>query len=206
MRFDELVLKFQGFAVIDTTILSAAARDVAPLKVQISRWEKTGKLIQLKRGIYLLSEPYRKLEVSELYLAFILKHPSYISLEKALEIHNLIPEGVKVYTSVTTKRPGTIKTPVGTFDYRHVKISLFWGYAAMKVNQQTAFVAVPEKALLDLFYLKHIDVNFDYLDELRLQNTEQLNMKKFLEYARRFDKPAIKRAATQLQEYLKTKT
>ena len=117
MEFNSFLQKTQGFPVVDMRVLSPEDRNSLSLKVQISRWVKSGKLIQLKRGLYLLADPYRKIKTPEFYIAGILKNPSYVSLEKALEYHGLIPEAVSVYTSVTTKRPALLRTPVGIYDY-----------------------------------------------------------------------------------------
>lgn len=192
--------------VIDTENLFVGVSNPASIEVQISRWKKTGKIIQLKRGIYLLAEPYRKIEVYEPYIAAILKRPSYLSLEKALEYHNLIPEAVTVYTSVTTKRPGRFVSKAGVFDYRHVKESLFWGYTSLTFNKQTAFIASPEKALLDFFYLKRVRISLNYLHEFRLQNVEKINIEKMFECARRFKKPKMLRVAEAIKEYITLST
>ncbi|HLF17914.1 MAG TPA: hypothetical protein VI749_03355 [Candidatus Omnitrophota bacterium] len=203
MEFNIFLQKAQDLPVVNTRVLSAGRVDSLSFKVQISRWVKAGKLIQLKRGIYLLAEPYRKIPVSEFYVAGVLKNPSYISLEKALEYHGLIPEAVSVFTSVTTKRPEMMKTPVGRYEYRHIKPSLFWGYTSLTTGGQTFFMATPEKALLDLFYLNHIDVSPDYLKEMRLQNVENIGLDKLLEYARRFKKKTLLRMARLLERYVK---
>ena len=63
-------------------------------------------------------------------------------------------------------------------------------------------MATAEKALLDLFYLKHIDVTLDYLKGLRLQNVENINMTKLFEYARRFKKPGMLKHAKTIGDYL----
>ena len=57
--------------------------------------------------------------------------------------------------SVTSNRPAIFKTGIGNFKYTHIQKSFFWGYSAATLNGQTAFVALPEKALLDFFYLRH---------------------------------------------------
>ncbi|PIW64901.1 MAG: hypothetical protein COW13_00305, partial [Candidatus Omnitrophica bacterium CG12_big_fil_rev_8_21_14_0_65_50_5] len=178
MEFDIFLQKVQDWPIVDTRMLSTGMVNAASVKVQISRWVKSGKLIQLKRGIYLLADPYRKIQTSEFYIANALKNPSYVSLEKALEYHGLIPEAVAVYTSVTTKRPESLRTPAGMYDYQHVKPSLFWGYTSVTFHGQTFFMAAPEKALLDFFYLKHVKVSEDYLEGLRLQNTENIDLEK----------------------------
>lgn len=206
MKWEEFIKLTRNLPVIDAEILLAGMPNPKPAKVQISRWQKAGKLIQLKRGLYLLGEAYHKIEAYEPYIAATLKKPSYISLEKALEYHNLIPEAVPVYTSITTKRQGKFNTKTGVFDYRHIKNSLFWGYKSITTNNQTGFIASAEKALLDLFYLRKPKVSLEYLQELRLQNVKQLDINKLLRYAEKFKKPGIIKAAKTVQKYILTYT
>ena len=201
MNWERFLKTIEKLPVINTENLFAGVSDPAGIEVQISRWNKAGKIIQLKRGVYLLAEPYRKIEVYEPYIAAILKNPSYISMEKALEYHNLIPEAVTVYTSVTTKRQGKFVSKAGIFDYRHIKEPLFWGYTSVTVNKQTAFIASCEKAILDFFYVKKLDISLDYLYELRLQNVEKINIENLFEYARQFGKPKMLYVAKLIKEY-----
>ena len=202
MKWEEFLQKVGKLAVIQTELLLPGIPDQRSLKVQISRWQKAGNLIQLRRGIYVLAEPYRRAEVYEFYLAAILKNPSYISMEKALEYHGLIPDAVPVYTSVTAKRPGRFVSDFGVFDYRHIKSSLFWGYDSVTVNRQTAFIASPEKALLDLCYFKGVNVQEAYLRGLRLQNVKKVSVEKLSACAKRFKKPGILTAAKTIAAYI----
>ena len=201
MKLEDFLKRVRGLPVIDVENLLAGVANPAPIKVQLSRWCKSGKLIKLKNNIYLLAESFRKVDIYEPYIASVLKKPSYISLEKAFEYHGLIPEGVPVYTCVTTKRPGKIITPIATFDYRHIKNSLFWGYDSITVNKQVAFIASPEKALLDFFYLRGLQVDEGYLEEMRLQNTKKINFSKLMAYARKFESPGILRVAWAIKKY-----
>lgn len=201
MEFETFLKQVRGLAVIESENISEGFSSRNALEVQLTRWAKQGKLVQLRRGLYVLSELYRKVDPFEFFLASVIKRPSYISLEKALEYHNLIPEGVATFTSVTTQRPGRYATRLGTFDYRHLRVFLFWGYEAVTVRHETAFVALPEKALLDLFYLKPVRPSLDYLEGLRLQNMEKVNKARLLTFARRFKKPKVLQAAHVIQEY-----
>jgi predicted transcriptional regulator of viral defense system len=195
MKWEEFLQSVKGLAVIDTENLLAGIVDQRAVKVQISRWIKAGKLVQLKRGMYILKEPYRRIEPFMPYIASLLKSPSYVSLEKALEFHGLIPEAVRVYTCVTTKRPGYFESKAGRFSYQTIKKPLFWGYFSVTQNGQTGFMAEPEKALLDFFHLKRLEITPEYVYELRLQNTEIIRKTKLLAYARRFNKPKIIKTA-----------
>jgi len=201
MEWESFLKITNRLPLINTENLMVGSACPASVEVQISRWKRAGKIIQLKKGIYILAEPYRKIEVYEPYIAAILKSPSYLSLEKALEYYNLIPEAVTVYTSVTTKRNARFVSEAGIFDYKHIKDSLFWGYTTLTVNKQTAFIASPEKALLDFFYLKKVTVSLEYLEELRLQHVEKMNITKLHKYAQKFKKPKMLQVAALIKEY-----
>jgi len=201
MKLDDFLKHVRGLPVVNAEILLAGVTHPGPIKVQLSRWCKAGKLIKLRNNIYLLAENYRKVDIYEPHTASVLQEPSYISLEKAFEYHGLIPEAVPVYTSVTTTRPGKFITPIGTFDYRHIRNSLFWGYDSVVVNKQRAFIASPEKALLDFFYLRRMRIDDDYLYEMRLQNLEKINFRKLLAFAARFNSPGILKVAQILKKY-----
>ena len=201
MKLEALLRQVRGLPVVEAENLLAGISNPAIVKVQLSRWCNSGKLIKLKNGIYLLSDDFRKVDVYGPYIASLLNKPSYISMEKAFEYHGLIPEAVSVYTCVTTKRPGKINTPIGVFDYRHVKNSLFWGYDSVTVNKQTAFIATPEKALLDFFYLKGQRFDDSYFDEMRLENFQKINFTKLIEFAVRFERQGILRQAKVIKKY-----
>jgi predicted transcriptional regulator of viral defense system len=202
MKFDEFIKIVEDLPIIEIKVLKMKTMHLNILRVQISRWQKSGKLLQLKRGIYVLAPRYRKVEIYEPYVASLLKNPSYISLEKALEFHSLIPEAVSVYTSVTPKRPARFVSEVGVFDYKHIKPSLFWGYTSISVNKQTAFMASSEKALLDLIYLKGMKISLEYLEGLRLQNVEKINLDKLFNYAKKFKKPGMLTATKVIKKYI----
>jgi len=202
MKFDLLMNRIGHLPLLETGHLKAYFPGSGGLEVQLSRWVRQGKLLKIKRGVYIPAEIYRRTRLYEPYLAGVLMQPSYLSLEKALEFHNLIPEAVSIYTSVTTRsRPAKFETPLGIFDYRHLRLSLFWGYNAVTLNGQTGFMASPEKALLDLFYLRALPASEEAVEGLRLENVEKLNLKKLSDYAGRFAKPKIRKAASLIREY-----
>lgn len=191
MTWENFLTLTRPLPVIDTEGLLTGKTDASGLRVQLARWHKAGKLIQVKKGYYLLAEPYRKTAVFEFFVSALLKSPSYISLEKALEFHGLIPEGVPIYTALTPKRPNRFTTPLGTFDYRHIQQDLFWGYQPVRLHHQTGYVATAEKALLDFIYFYRQKPTQAWLENLRLQNLQKLSLKKLKESASRFQLPRI---------------
>jgi len=150
---------------------------------------------RLRRGLYALAPPYQRVHPHPFLVANHLVRPSYVSLQAALSYYGLIPEAVYVITSVTTARPGQRKTPLGTFLYRHVRPTFFFGYRLEEVApEQRAFIAHPEKALLDLVYLHPKNDLHTYLKGLRLQNLERLDPQRLREFAQRSGVVKLRRA------------
>lgn len=201
MNIEEFIKGSRNLPVIDTELFLPGLKNPKSFKVQISRWVKSGKVIQLRRGLYLLGEPYRTQETNEFHIASVLHKPSYISLEKALEYYGLIPERVTVMTSVTTKRPCMFETPVGTYDYRHIKSSLWWGYTSTRIGKQISYIATPEKAFLDYIYLRRPELTVEFFVELRLQHLSAISIKKLERDVEKFDNRYIARAVRVFKEY-----
>jgi predicted transcriptional regulator of viral defense system len=202
MELVDLLNKVSDLPVFTVRFL-AAGGNLAQIRLQINRWVKDGKIIRLHKGFYTLAEPYRKVAPEPFYIANSLKQASYVSLHSALSWHGMIPELVPVVTSITTGRPQTIETPLGRFEFRHVSKKHFWGYKQAELKfGQTAFVACPEKALLDLIYLNPGGDEFDFIEELRLQNFEQINRAVLCEFVERFQSPKLNRALSNIEKIL----
>lgn len=196
MKWEELLLKVADEPVFRMGFLAANGGSVGELRLQLSRWVKAGKLIQLTKGLYTLAEPYRKVTPHPFVLANAMKKASYVSLQSALGYYGMIPEHVPTVTSVTTQRPEEVETPLGQFAFRHIKNSWFHSYQQIDLGSgQRAFIATPEKALLDLVYLTPGSNNYDFLTELRLQNFEQLDLNRVLELAEKSKSPKLQQTA-----------
>jgi predicted transcriptional regulator of viral defense system len=197
MEFRELLTTVGDEPLFGTGLLLAGDVDPNDVRRQLSRWTAAGKLYQLRRGLYALAPPYQKTSPHPFLIANRLVRASYVSLQAALAHYSLIPEHVPVVTSVTPARPVEYETPLGQYVFRHVKQDFFYGYHLTEVtNGQSAFVAAPEKALLDLIYLQPGGDDSAYLQELRLQNLERLDTTTLQQMAKRADSPKLMRAAT----------
>jgi predicted transcriptional regulator of viral defense system len=196
MEFAELLAVAGTEPVFETGLLLAGDVDPADVRRQLSRWVRAGRLYQLRRGVYALAPPYQKTKPHPFRLANVLVRGSYVSLQAGLAHYGLIPEYTPLVTSVTTGRPGRWETPLGTCDFRHVKVDWFHGYRFLDVGGgQRAFVAAPEKALLDLVYLQPGGDDPAYLNGLRLQALDQLDLDSLVHLAENSGKPKLRRAA-----------
>jgi predicted transcriptional regulator of viral defense system len=178
-----------------------AGEDIDGVRVQLSRWVSRGRIIRIHKGWYTLRDPFRRVRLDLNVVACTIKRGSYVSLQSALAYHGMIPEYVAETTCVTTGRPFSIDSPVGRIGYRHVKRDLFFGYEQEISGVQEAYIASPEKALLDLFYLTPGSDNAAYISELRLQAAEKLDAGKMMRMAERFGAPRLIRAVQHLDQH-----
>ncbi len=203
MKWETFYIDVKDQPVIESQYLHLLYGNKTEVELQLSRWLRQGKIHQLKRGYYILDEKYRETKIFEPYIAAILKSPSYISLEKALEMHHLIPDVVYTFTSVTTRRrPVEFINPAGRFKYVCIKREYFWGYRVIQQQNSKGYLAEPEKAIIDLFYFLKKAVEREYIRSLRFQNTEQLSQKKLVTYAQKMGVPFVKKAVDLLLEML----
>jgi predicted transcriptional regulator of viral defense system len=196
MEFTRLIETVGDEPVFETGLLLAGDVNAADVRRQLSRWVQAGRLYQLRRGHYGLAPPFQRVKPHPFVVANRLVRGSYVSLQAALAHYGLIPEAAPAVTSVTTGRPGHWETPLGVYAYRHVKPGLFFGYHLAEVSPgQRAFIARPEKALLDLVHLHPGGDDPAYLRELRLQNLERIDLDELQRLAERTVSPKLLRAA-----------
>lgn len=84
----------------------------------------------------------------EFVVATQLIEPSYISMHSALYLLGLIDQVPASIECVTTRQ----SVKINGIRYRKVKPDLFFGYRRMERANSYLFIALPEKALLDMVY------------------------------------------------------
>ena len=203
MKFSDLLQIVEEEPVFDTSLLLAGNIRASDLYQQLTFWKNSGRILQLRRGLYVLAPPYQKVQPHPFHIANRMVPGSYVSCQSALAHANLIPEWVPVVTSVSTGRPGIWKTPLGEYWCRHIREGLFFGYRWIEVAPgQYAFIAKPEKALLDLIHLQPAGETEEYLAELRLQNLEAFDLDTFAEMVGRGGRPKYLRAVSVIEQII----
>ena len=199
MIFRDLVEIVADEPLFETGLLLAGAVDAADLRRQLSRWTRGGRIQQLRRGLYALAPPWRKRTPHPFLVANRLAPGSYVSGLSALAFAHVIPEYVVEVTSVTAGRPRLRHTPLGRFSFHHLKPGLLFGYRRVALGDgQHAFVAAPEKALLDLIHLQPGGDEEACLGELRL-DFERLRLGVLEAFADTAASPKLIRAAGRLR-------
>lgn len=206
MNFKEVKSKFKDHLMIDSQAISLSKKPDY-LRRQISEWKEKGWLVELKRGIYVINDPYFIEKISNLYIANKIYFPSYISLEYALFEYELIPEKVNLVTSVSTRKTTHFKNHFGTFLYKTIKKELFFGFKEITRNNSKILFATREKALLDFLYLNlnqfKRDKHMNILKEYRFQNLGSLRMKELNSYLKRFKNKKLEEIVKCLKDHKK---
>jgi predicted transcriptional regulator of viral defense system len=154
--------------------------------VNLKNWVNKGHLIMLRRGLYITSELKSKVDIIE--IATKLYSPSYVSMEMALSFYGIIPEAVFTVTSVTTRKTKRFSTPMGNFSYQKIKREAFGGFEAKKQNEISFNLALPEKALVDFFYLKRniLSGDLEQFQGYRFNEDFKFDKSKLLQFAKAF--------------------
>jgi len=204
MRFEQLITAIRSLPYFDLpTIAQLSAEPRQSLRMQLSRLVRQGKLKSLRRGMYALGEPYRKMNPSPALLANRIYTPSYLSFHWALGYYGLIPEKVVMYTSATTRVPRLFENEFGRFQYKHIKPDCFAGYQTVAMDGQKVLIAVPEKALLDLWHIEDGEWTTERMAGMRFQSFEMVSPKKLNRYAGMFQSPRLVRAVRNWRAYVK---
>ncbi|MFA5075240.1 MAG: hypothetical protein WC436_04010 [Candidatus Babeliales bacterium] len=140
----------------------------------VKRALKSGLLIKLRRGLYLIASKTKQILPNDFELALNIYGPSFISLESALSYHGWIPEAVYTTTCVTLKRSKEFETPLGVFSYRHVPSDQFYlGVERILISPDIIiFMASPWRALADFIYTRKKNWKniFELEADLRIEN------------------------------------
>lgn len=195
MRFEQLVEIAGDEPLFETGLLLTPPVDPADVRRQLTRWAANGRVLQLRRGLYALAPPWRKRLPHPFLAANRLVPGSYVSGLSALAFAGAIPEYVPEVTSATRGRSHSRQTPLGRFSFRHLKPALHFGYRQVDLGgDQSAFVARPEKALLDIVHQQPGGDRQAHLRELRL-NFDVLDLDALDDAARAHGAPKLQRAA-----------
>ena len=91
MKYGELAKILGEEPLFETSLLLAGSVDPRDVRRQLSRWTKSGRIHKLKRGLYALAPPFRKVRAHPFLVANRLVRPSYVSCQSALAYAGIIP-------------------------------------------------------------------------------------------------------------------
>lgn len=146
-----------GSVPFDLSVLQSLFPDCKHITDKALRLEADGKIVRLKRGLYVANSDNlsRELIANQLY------GPSYVSMSWALRFHGLIPERVHLVQSVTTKHSRNFSNLLGNYHYQNCSAEYFPIGITMQGSGDVRFlIASPEKALCDYINFNKVTLRF----------------------------------------------
>ena len=135
---------------VNTAAIASIYPDVKSANRKVAGLEKTGRIIRLKRGLYVVSPQESGILLSLNLISNVLYGPSYVSMLTALREYGLIPERVDVVQSMTTHLTVSFENQAGRFEYQHCAKDYYpIGITQRQEVGVTYLIATPEKALCD---------------------------------------------------------
>ena len=160
---------------------------------KVRNLEAAGKIIRLKKGLYVVDPKVSRVALSTELIANHLYAPSYVSMQTALRYYGLIPEAVYTTQSMTLKHTRCFDTPLGRFEYQMISREAFpIGITSINKQNYAFLMATPEKALCDLIansqkvnlrYLKDVETYLEEDIRMDLEDLRNMDMSIFERYA-----------------------
>lgn len=210
----ELQLAGLGAAPFGRSVLLPLLEGYKRPNDKIADWLDRGVLVSLKRGLYVVGEPWRQQPLSLPLVANHLYGPSCVSLDFALSWHGLIPERVHEVTSVCMRRGRVFDNDLGRFSYATLPKVLFPAGVLQEQDASGQFflMASPAKAVCDKLLLTrgfrasgHHAIRAWLLDDLRVDESAlpELDVTVVRHYLAAGHKPRQLQALLQLLESLR---
>ena len=175
------------------------------LQNQMTEWVRRKYVTRLKKNLYELTEKgSQEVIIPDLYVANRLYLPSYVSLETALSVYNIIPGVAFGVTSVTTNVTRVFKNNHGQFSYFSCQPKAYVGYKVSEYSGFKVFIAEEEKAVVDFLYFRFRDKQWPDFKEERLDKEilKGFNWKKLFSFCK-FYNHRVMNMAEELRRYIR---
>lgn len=168
--------------------------DYKQAKNLVTKLVKNGWLVRVKRGVYAISDLSTRgfLTLSPYVVANILVPESYVSFESALQYHRMFDQLTNMTVSVALKMYKLVFLNGVEYSFVTTKSTYFFGWQDVFISGQTAKIAIPEKALIDIVNYHRSQYSIDLVIEKLMEHKEDLDLARLNDYASRFSITTIK--------------
>ena len=185
-------LEHIGNIPVSTSAVASLFSELKAGNQKVRNLEMAGKIIRLKKGLYVVNPKVSRVPLSTELIANHLYAPSYVSMQTALRYYGLIPEAVYTTQSMTIKHSRNFDTPLGRFEYQMITREAFTvGITYINKQNYSFLIATPEKALCDLIanspkvnlrYLKDVEIYLENDIRMDIEDLKKMDMAIFKNY------------------------
>ena len=178
VKYDQIVTSEQIYAQAEGVWNQQAAKNV------ITRLNRNGWLIRVKRGLYAISDLSNRgfLSISPYVVAHLLVKDSYVSFESALAYHGMFDQLTNKTISISQVQYKTAQ--LQSIEYSFVKVlnKWFFGWQDVIIDNKTVRMATAEKALIDMIQFRKSKYTVDLVVEKLSVYKDSLELQKMTEY------------------------
>jgi predicted transcriptional regulator of viral defense system len=192
---ENLIVKYGQIVTFNQIFQEAEGLwDYKQTKNLVTKLVKDGWLIRIKRGLYAISDLSSRgfLSQSPYVIANLLVADSYVSFEAALQQYGMFDQLTGKTISISLIQRKSVQ--LGGMEYGFVKTKPenYFGWQEVSVGSQTARIATPEKALIDMVNFHKSQYSIDLVIEKLLDYKNDLDLTRLNEYLTRFPITTIK--------------
>jgi predicted transcriptional regulator of viral defense system len=192
---ENLIVKY-GQIVTAENIYKEAAEywDYKQAKNLVTLLTKNGWLMRIKRGLYAISDLSSRgaLSLSPYVAANLLVQDSYVSFESALQQYGMFDQLTGKTISVSLIQYKSAKLAGVEYSFVKTKPEYYFGWQVLQVGNQTARIATPEKALLDIVNFHKSQYAIDLVIEKLSDFKTDLDFAKLTDYIGKFPVTTVK--------------
>lgn len=203
MKFRDILHHFGSQPWFDFEMAWLASGETEEcVHTELYRWRKAGKLVELRRGLFCIAPPWSRHVLDGSAYANPIYPPSYLTGEWVLRragVFSVQDPEVRptAYTSATPRPARSFENPFGLYQYDILPKDLFFGVSKEGSGGAEAYVAEPEKALLDYWFFKKGEWDVPRLEALGL-DASLVDGDKLFRYAEASGRPRLVKAAKAL--------
>lgn len=168
--------------------------DYKQAKNLVTKLVNNGWLIRIKRGLYAISDLSSRgfLSLSPYVVANLLVPDSYVSFEAALWHYIMFNQLPRKTVSISLKTHKSVKLNGMEYSFIKTKPDYYFGWKDIQVDRQTARVATPERALVDLINFHKSRYSIDLVIETLIDYQTDLDLNRLSDYLSKFPITTIK--------------
>jgi predicted transcriptional regulator of viral defense system len=192
---ENLIVKY-GQLVTANQIYKEAENswDYRQAKNLVTLLAKNGWLIRIKRGLYAISDFSSRgsLSLSPYVTANLLVSESYVSFESALQQYGMFDQLTGKTISVSLIQYKSVQLSGTEYSFVKTKSEYYFGWQEVQAGSQTARIATPEKALVDMVNFHKSQYAIDLVIEKLLDYKTELDFTRLTDYLGKFPITTVK--------------
>ncbi len=192
---ENLIIK-HGQIVTTQQIFAEASAFLTHKQTQylITTLTKQGWLMRIKKGFYTISDLSTRgfLSLSPYLIANVLVKDSYVSFESALHHHGMFDQLTNKIISVSLKMRKTVQLQNIEYAFVKTKVSHYFGWQEVTIDNLVARIATPEKALVDMINFHKSVYSIDLVIEKLREQKFNLNFARLNGYISKMSMTTVK--------------